>query len=454
MTSRLGAFLRAAVVLAPFLLPAGSAASDAGIPRHKAAPVDSFLDSIGVVSSFPDRGQPLEKTVAMVRYGGFRWVRAGIEGLTSSGPTTLKTFIDLHHATGAKLAWGLVSGGSDLTKLLETGRALAKAGALLAFEGNNEPNNWTVTYKGQEGGGKMSWLPVAELQRDLYRAVKTDPLLASYPVWTISEPGAQRNNAGLQFLTIPPGVRTLMPPGTAFADFANVHNYIYHPNSPDPADNKTWDAADPTSSSKVDGLYGNFGVTWLRGFRGYSDGELEVLPRVTTETGALIEGEVTEELHALNLLTIYLAQFKRGYSHTSVYILRDRTDEDGNQAFGFFRPDYRPRLAAQYLHNLTTILGRAAGKRDAGGELDYLIRNQPDTVHDLLLAGKDGGYQLVVWGERLHGEDRITIDLGQIRASVSVFDPTIGADPIRTVATVRELPLTLSNHPLVLSILP
>jgi len=27
------------------------------------------------------------------------------------------------------------------------------AGALLAFEGNNEPNNWGVTYQGEQGGG-------------------------------------------------------------------------------------------------------------------------------------------------------------------------------------------------------------------------------------------------------------------------------------------------------------
>ena len=65
---------------------------------------------------------------------------------------------------------------------------------------------------------------------------------------------------------------------------------------------------------------------------------------------------MTEELQGLNLMNLYLAQFKRGYSYTSVYLLRDRTDEGGNQSFGFYRPDYSPRKAAIYLHNLTTIL--------------------------------------------------------------------------------------------------
>jgi hypothetical protein len=53
-----------------------------------------------------------------------------------------------------------------------------------------------------------------------------------------------------------------MPEGTQYADFANVHNYIYHPASPGLMDNKTWNAADPTPACKVDGLYGNYGLTW------------------------------------------------------------------------------------------------------------------------------------------------------------------------------------------------
>ena len=72
------------------------------------------------------------------------------------------------------------------------------------------------------------------------RHMKSDPVLAKYPVWSTSEPGAERDNVGLQFLTIPPGAQTLMPEGTKYADYANVHNYIYHPYSPYPADNKTW----------------------------------------------------------------------------------------------------------------------------------------------------------------------------------------------------------------------
>jgi hypothetical protein len=427
-------------------------------PRHSlAAPkmavaTNDFLNSIGVVTTFPDRGQPLARTIEMVRYCGFRWVRAGIEGLSDKGPTTIQTFLDLHRETGVRLSWGLVSGGTDVKKLVETGKVLAEAGALLAFEGDNEPNNWGVTYQGEKGGGREpSWMAVAKLQRDLYQAIKRDPVLAKYPVWSISEPGAQRDNVGLQFLTIPPGAQTLMPDGTKYADYANVHNYIYHPHSPYLADNKTWNAADPTAASKVDGLFGNFGVTWARRFRGHTQEQLDTLPRVTTESGANIEGPVTEEIHGLNLMNLYLAQFKRGYAYTSVYLLRDRTDEVGNQSFGFFRADYSPRKAAIYLHNLTTILADN-GTLAKPGHLDFAIVNQPETVHELLLQRSEATFQLIVWDERLRGQHRVTVQLGVTPASVRIYDPTIGIEPVRTPTNVSSFELALSDHPIVIAI--
>jgi hypothetical protein len=417
-----------------------------------AIPVTTFLDSIGVVTTFPDRGQPLPETVKMVKYAGFRWVRGGIEGLTERGPTTVQTYLDLHEKTGVRFSWGLVSGGTDVKKLLETARPLAKAGALLAFEGNNEPNNWGVTYQGKQGGGRApSWLAVAHLQRDLYRAVKSDPALKKYPVWSLSETGAEVDNVGLQFLTIPKGARILMPEGTTYADYANVHNYIYHPGSPGLADNKTWNAADPTSACRVDGLYGNHGVTWAKHFRGYSEAELLTLPRVTTETGCTIGGPITEEIQALNLLSMYLDQFKRGWSHTAVYLLRDRTDEGGNQTFGFFKRDYTPRKAAVYLHNLTTILANR-GTPAKPGRLKYSLAEQPATVHEMLLQKSDGTFALVVWGERLKGADKVAIDLGGRHPEVKVYDPTLGTEPVRTHRDVRSLELTLSDHPLILAI--
>lgn len=400
-----------------------------------------FLNSIGVNSAISRRGETLDKTIECAKYLGLRWFRAGFES-----DLPVANLLRLHREANVKFSYGLMSGSSDLPRLLAGGRELAKAGALLAFEGPNEPNNWGITYQGETGGRDKSWKPVAALQRDLYKAVKGDEALKRYPVWGISEVGAQVDNVGLQFLAVPKGAKTDVPEGTTYADYANVHNYVYHPNSPNVEDNKTWNAADPSSACKVDGLYGNHGLTWGRKYPGYSEEELRTLPRVTTETGCTIEGPVTEEIHGLNLLSLYLAQFKRGWSHTAVYLLRDRVDEAGNQTFGFFRSDYTPRKAAVFLHNLTSLLGDG-GTGTTQGRVAYEIPNPPATVHDLLLRKSDGSYVLIVWSERVQGASDIQIRFDRPIKRVHITDPTVGNIPNRTIDNPSLIPLRLTNHP-------
>ncbi len=430
--------LAAAVVLPP------SAHAQSQTTAVRAA---DFLGSIGANSSISKRGETLQDTIKAARYIGLGWIRAGYEG-----DIPIEDLLALHQQAGVRFSYGLGSGGADIPRLLAGGRRLAAAGALLAIEGPNEPNNWGLTYQGEKGGGGApSWLAVAKLQRDLYQAVKSDPVLKKYPVWSISENGAETDNVGLQFLTIPAGTNGLMPDGTRYADAANVHNYIYHPNSPGLNDNKTWNAADPSPACKVDGLYGNYGSTWAHHYAGYSSAALETLPRVTTETGGAIGGVITEDVHALNLMTMYLDQFKRGWSDTDVYLLRDRSDESGNQQYGFYRPDYTPRKAAVYLHNLTSVLADHGTLRTPG-KFGYSIPNEPATVHDLLLQKSSGVFELVVWDEQISGNSRVRVNLGRAFPSEKIYDPTVGTEPVRTVRNAASLTLTLSDHPVIIEV--
>lgn len=209
-------------VLLTVLLAAGVVAPSMGQPASTVAvPAAGFLNSLGANSAVSRRGERLEDTVKSVQYLGLRWIRSGYESRIP-----VSDLIELHRRTGVRFSYGLLSGGTDIEPLLEGARQLAEAGALLAIEGNNEPNNWGVTYQGERGGRNETWLPVATLQRDLYQAVKSDPLLKDIPVWSLTENGAQTDNVGLQFLTIPPGAGTLMRDGTRYADFANCHNYV------------------------------------------------------------------------------------------------------------------------------------------------------------------------------------------------------------------------------------
>ena len=46
----------------------------------------------------------------------------------------------------------------------------------------------------------------------------------------------------------------------------------------------------------------------------------------------------------------------------------------------------------------------------------------------------------------------MTVNLGGARASVEVYDPTVGTEPVQTHTGIDSLKLTLSNHPVVIVI--
>jgi len=426
-----------------------------------AVPANDFLNTIGVNSAIYARGENMAKTIECCKYIGARWVRG------TSSPTD--SIIKFYNTSGIKVSCGVGSGNStlnfNLSNFINNVKKVAASGALLAIEGANEPNNWAIRYNDKIGGGKAvngvppDWLPIAKLQRDIYESAKAAPELKDYPVWSISANGAQVNNVGLQFLTIPEDNNTLeMPAGTHYADYANCHNYFVH-NNPY-TDNQTWRAADPgTGASPVDGLYVNYGLTWNKKQVGYSLEELLTLPRVTTETGVAIN-VITDYYQGLMYVSTYLAQFKRGWSYTSMYILRDRTDETGNQTFGFFDPKYNPRPAATYLHNLTTVIAdnESAAAADLK-ELTYSISpSRPATVHELLLQKKNGTLMLIVWGEKYispaPAPTSIEVKFDEPVGVVNVYNVLVGTEPVQSYTDVTSIPLDMLNYPYILEINP
>jgi hypothetical protein len=420
--------------------PSGTTATQAGV----------FLDSIGVCAHVAQGVDAPSQSATALSYAGIRNLR------DDGNPDTVGDWIAMHQSAGIRLC---VLSNQDVTSTIGMAKQLQAAGALLAVEGPNEPNNFPVTYEGATSSYDTTFVPVAHFQRDLYAAVKAEPSLAGVPVFHSSEAGgSEPDNVGLQFLTIPPDAGTTMPSGTQYADYANTHNYVCgHSNSL--LDNTTWNASDPTLNGDWDGPYVEYGHTWHGGFSGYPTADLVTLPKVTTETGWLTTGTgaITEEQQARVFLNLYLAAFKRGFSYTFVYMLRD----DPVQGYwGLFDTSYNPKTSGTYLHNLTTILADTGSPR-APGKLDYSIASEPATVHDLLLQKSDGTFDLVVWDERAarssasgtpSATDSVTIALGTSRASVVLYDPTTGVAPTSTLHDVTSVPLTLSDHPVVLAL--
>lgn len=420
--------------------------------KTQAVSAFDFLQSIGACVHV-QHGQDASRIAPLLKYVGIRNVRdAADRNYDMTG------LLLLHKEAGVKVVIGPGSGArdQDMEATLEMARTLHRAGALLAIEGPNEPNNFGgLTYENVAGGRELSWMPVAKFQRDLYARVKSDRQLKHYPVYSVSETGAQTDNCGLQFLEIPENSGTLMPAGTRYADYANAHNYMYHPSWPGaPHDNQVWNAADPTPACRADGLYGNFGQTWLKKYQGHSAKELETLPRVTTETGVRVgdcNGAITEEVQACNYLNLFLAQYKRGWSQTFIYEFLD--DPDG--AFGFYGSDYRTkRKSADYMHCFTTLLHDNKPRKKSGKLAYSTVEPLPETVHDLLLQKSDGTFWLIIWGEKASGEEQIQLLLPASIKQVSVYDPMCGTDVQQTLKNEKNVPhtLTLSNHPLLLQL--
>jgi len=404
-----------------------------------------FLNSISVCTHIGQGIDRASESATALAYAGIRNIR------DDANAGRIPDWISVHKKAGVKvvLTW---SGPDDaaIASLIDSSKQLAAAGALLALDGPNEPNNWAVTYQGQKSQANGTFLPVANWQRAFYSKVKSDPVLKDYPVFHSSEAGgSEPDNVGLQFLTIPNGAGTLMPDGTKYADYANVHNYICR--QPKIIDNMAWLNAAPLFHDWTDGIYVEYGKTWRKGFSGYSNADLVTLPRVTTETGWATGGKdrLTQQQQGRLYLNMYLAQFKQGFKYTFMYMLRDAGG--GDAGFGIVDASYRPKTSATYLHNLTTILADS-GSIATPAKLRYSIPDQPATVHDLLLEKSDGKFELLIWSEKASGTNSVTVHLGGSCTSVRVYDPTTGTSPAQSLRKFASVPLTLSDHPVVIEI--
>jgi hypothetical protein len=408
-----------------------------------AVPVIDFLNSIGVCTHIGQGVDNAAQSATAMTY-------AGIRNLRDDGRSGhIQDWITVYNQSGVRTA---LLTDQNIASTITMAKQLRAAGALLAVEGPNEPNNWHVTYEGQTSSDTTS-LPIAKFQRDLYAAVKAESALNGVSVFHSSEAGgSEPDNCGLQFLTIPAGAGTLMPDGTVYADYANTHNYVCGTQGSGIVDNQAWNAADPVLNGPWDGLYVEYGHTWWgSGFNGYTNQQLLTLPRVTTETGWTTSGSgknLTEDQQGRLFLNLYLSQFKRNWKYTFIYMLRD----DPNQGYwGLFHTDYTPKPSGIYLHNFTTILADT-GAIAVPGHLIYSIPAQPATVHDLLMQKKNGTWELAVWSEKASGTNAVTVNLGSTFATVKVYDPVTGTAAIQTLSNVSSVALTLSDHPLILEI--
>jgi hypothetical protein len=194
-------------------------------------------------------------------------------------------------------------------------------------------------------------------------------------------------------------------------------------------------------------------------------------PSVMTETGyftmlnnAVDPSGVTESVQARLTLDTIFDSFSAGVSQTFLYELLDELPDPGNTNpefhYGLFHADGTPKLAATAIHNLTTIL-TLPGSGSAAPALTPGFSGMPDNASTLTLSGANGSTFITVWAEpqvwntaaqteKPIAASHVTVTLGAVVGTVSVYDPTVGTAPIATYSNVSQVTVNVTDHPLII----
>src|SRR5208282_4202155 len=166
-----------------------------------------FLNSLGVDTHIIQGVDSTAQVIAGLQYTGIRNIRDD----ATHDPAMFANLCNVHAATGAMVDELPIvdSESNDIQDSLAEYESLATCGAMLAAEGPNEPNNFNFSYNGTTCSMRTGFAACAQYQTDLYKAIKNDPKLAGKPVWSLTEPGSEPDNQGLQYLIIPGGAGAL-----------------------------------------------------------------------------------------------------------------------------------------------------------------------------------------------------------------------------------------------------
>jgi hypothetical protein len=459
-----------AVVSAVFFDPVPSAGT-------LAVPVNSFVNSLGVNTKISSGSTA--PYASMFQYLGIHNARDG-------GLNYLSQDIALHNTAGVMFEYVCEPlSSSALNDCISDSQQLAAAGAYLFVEGPNEENNFPFNYgtgpigpdpngyTGTTCGYGGDWGPCAQWQAAFYSAFKS--ALPNYPVAQASEQGSEWTDVGMQCLsTNAQGAvdgaapvtcgnaaklaawfpQSQVSAGIPYADLENGHPYVAAG-----VDNGPWFMMAPGSvpcQMAGDCAYADYVVTWEKGFKGYSTMSVLTVPKVVTETGYVVgdDSRCSQDQQGKGTLEIFLDYFKQNAlpSFEPYVSIFEMVDGEGGccGTYGLYTSAYQPKLAATYLHNMTTILADAGGMFTPGSA-QVSVTAEPATVHDMLMEKSTSLFEWAIWDERFATAttDTVTANLGKSYTTVNVYDPTIGTAPIQTYTNVSSVQLGLVDHPVI-----
>jgi hypothetical protein len=393
----------------------------------------SFLDSIGINTHIPSTKDA---------YGNVSLIKSSLDYL---GIDTVRDVITTNAATVStyqSLAEGgikfdfllpsLTSFGTE-AQLLYRLQQIDKfndlnPGSVVAVEGPNEVDNWTVSYEGKVGAQAAF-----EIQKDLYAFINADASLSGVSVYGYTLGSAVANG------------QTQSGSLSQYTDAANLHLYTGTDATPGVSIDKYIDTL--TKS----GAAGDIVIT--------ETGFTTVYPRAYSG--------VDETTQANYTLMAMVESFSAGVDMTYLYELFDSaSDASGTNTelhFGLFNADGTPKLAAVAVHNLMSILADDGKGTVAPGKLALAIGDASSTVETLMLDKSDGSTAVIVWpdvrswngvtNEAMSvAKDTVTIYFNEKYDQVSVYDPITGETAIYKANGADRVVLTLTDHPVVVEL--
>ena len=386
-------------------------------PRTQAAPVQNFINMMGINSHIDQNGISAPDMLSMLNYLGVYNIRDGLNlGLLPEYQTLAQAGIHLETGAGDVAA-------PSFPSLFEQAAALGP-NFLTAVEGPNEINNFAFTLNGVQsstGWPNDNGPMVVTYMNKLMGLVKNDTKLSGVSVFDFTWGG------------------TVGAESYGFYDLSNWANYgNFH----------TYPGGQPH-------------YAFLTGLAG-SYHNLTPPQTAITETGYTTKyngtGWVSDNAQAIMDLNIYLDAFLEGFYKVYIYELYDEW-----QTYGVFKSVNNPKPAATAIHNLTTILKDNGAPIANPGSLKYTITGLPSQSFAMLLQKSTGVFDLIIWYEPqvdnggtevVVSPVNINVALGQTVSKVSVFDPVTSESASSTKNSISSLSVPLGSHPVILEITP
>jgi hypothetical protein len=392
-----------------------------------------FIATIGVNTHIPYTDglyADLADVESDIAYLGVDYVRDGItNGADGSAP--FSSYLALAEE-GIKFTFCIASGGAITTASMNATLALIVElntdvpGSVEAVEGVNEINNSGATFNGV--GGLTG---AVNLQKALYKAVTTNPALTGVAVDYFTGYNAGSIGVGPD------------PATTAgLANFDTQHPYPSVGEAPEAF------VAPSAALGNEKAPYG---------------------PAVYTETGYSTY-YVSQDVQAKYTLDLLMDDAANGITQTDLYDLLDAyapNSPQGDDGYGLFDYTNTPKEAATAIHNLTTILGDTGSNATTftTTAFNYSLTGLPAAGNSLLIEKSNGASDIVVWAEpQIWNANTnteitvpatiVTVNLGATYGTVEVFDPLTSSSPIQTLSNVSSVPLSVTDHPLIVEVEP